>query len=215
MGPGNLSHFVGQFKRVLSQRSINTLGRLTGFCQRERVITPYRLAVSLLGSCATTRVETLADIQRHFNALFGTTVAYKPFHNQLAKRQFADFMRELVSALIERWTVRVLQASGDGAFGEFDRIVIQDGSSFAVHDALAERYPGRFRARCPAAVELHVTMDLLQDRAAKVTLTADTVPERPHLPAAHTLQGDLLLADRGYFERRYLREVGRAGGLRR
>ena len=31
MGPGNLSDFVGQFKRVLSQRSINTLGRLTGF----------------------------------------------------------------------------------------------------------------------------------------------------------------------------------------
>ena len=212
MGPGNLSHFVGQFKRVLSQRSINSLGRLTGFCQRERVITPYRLAVSLLGSCATTRLETLADIQRHFNALFGTTVAYKPFHNQLAKRQFADFMRELVSALIERWTVRVLEASGEGAFGEFGRIVIQDGSSFAVHDALAQRYPGRFRARCPAAVELHVTMDLLQDRAAKVTLTADTAPERPHLPAAHTLEGDLLLADRGYFERGYLREVGRAGG---
>ena len=212
MGRGNLSHFVGQFKRVLSQRTINSLGRLTGFCQRERVITPYRLAVSLLASCATTRVETLADIQRHFNALFGTTVAYKPFHNQLAKRQFADFMRELVSALIERWTVRILQASGDGAFSEFDRIVIQDGSSFAVHDALAERYPGRFRARCPAAVELHVTMDLLQDRAAKVTLTADTAPERPHLPPAHTLQGDLLLADRGYFERGYLREVDRAGG---
>ena len=121
-------------------------------------------------------------------------------------------MRELVSALIERWTVRVLQASGDGAFSEFDRIVIQDGSSFAVHDALAERYPGRFRARCPAAVELHVTMDLLQDRAAKVTLTADTAPERPHLPPAHTLDGELLLADRGYFERGYLREVARAGG---
>ena len=140
------------------------------------------------------------------------TRKYVPVCPVTAKRQFADFMRELVSALIERWTVRVLEASGEGAFSEFGRIVIQDGSSFAVHDALAHRYPGRFRARCPAAVELHVTMDLLQDRAAKVTLTADTAPERPHLPAAHTLEGDLLLADRGYFERGYLREVGRAGG---
>ena len=40
MGPGNLSNFVDQFKRVLSERSINSLGRLTRFCQRERVITP-------------------------------------------------------------------------------------------------------------------------------------------------------------------------------
>ena len=71
---------------------------------------------------------------------------------------------------------------------------------------------GRFHARSPAAVELHVTMDLLEDRASRVTLTADTAPERPHLPAAHTLSGTLLLADRGYFDRRYLREVDRAGG---
>ena len=114
MGPGNLNNFVDQFKRVLSEPSINSLGRLTRFCQRERVITPYRLAVSVLASCATTRVQTLADIQRHFNALFDTTLAYKPFHNQLAKRQFTDFMRELVAMIIERWTVRVLQARGVG-----------------------------------------------------------------------------------------------------
>ena len=137
---------------------------------------------------------------------------YKPFHNQLAKRAFADFMRELVAVIIERWTVRVLEAHGGDAFSEFSRIVIQDGSSFAVHDELARHYPGRFGARTPAAVELHVTMDLLQDRASRVTLTADTAPERPHLPPAHTLSGALLLADRGYFERGYLREVDRAGG---
>ena len=57
-----------------------------------------------------------------------------------------------------------------------------------------------------------MTMDLLQDRAAKVTLTADTAPERPYLPPAYTLEGDLVLADRGYFDRRYLRAVDKAGG---
>ena len=212
MGRENLSSFADQFKRVLSEQSVNSLGRLTRLSQRERVITPYRLAVSVLASFATTRVQTLADIQRHFNALFDTTVAYKPFHNQLAKRQFADFMRELVAMIIERWTVRVLHAPGGNAFSEFSRIVIQDGSSFAVNDQLAKHYPGRFHARCPAAVELHVTMDLLEDRASKVTLTADTAAERPHLPPAHTLDGALVLADRGYFERGYLRAVGRAGG---
>ena len=66
MGPRDLSHFVEQFKRVVSEQSINSLGRLTRFCQRERVITPYRLAVSVLASCATTRVETLG---RHSKAL--------------------------------------------------------------------------------------------------------------------------------------------------
>ena len=44
-----LSNFVDQFKRVLSERSINSLGRLTRFCQRERVIIPYRLGITKKG----------------------------------------------------------------------------------------------------------------------------------------------------------------------
>ena len=128
MGRGDLSNFARRFKRVMTPETVNELGRAVRFCHRERVITPYRLALSLLASCATMRVESLADIQRCFNALFGTTVAYKPFHNQLAKWHFGDFMRELVSVILEQWVVRVLSADQRGAFREFGRIVIQDGS---------------------------------------------------------------------------------------
>ncbi len=69
MGQGNLNKFVSRFKRVLSPKTVNGLGRAVRFCRRERVITPYRLALSLLASCATMRVETLADIQHTFNAM--------------------------------------------------------------------------------------------------------------------------------------------------
>ena len=103
MGRGHDSEFADLFKRVLSARSVNALGRLTRYCHRERVITPHRMAMSLLASCARGQVQPLADLQRDFNALFGTSVACKPFHNQLANRQFADFMRELTCELIERW----------------------------------------------------------------------------------------------------------------
>ncbi len=43
-------------------------------------------------------------------------------------------------------------------------------------------------------------MDLLDEAVSKVTLTADTAPERPQLTAPRSLRGSLLLADRGYFE---------------
>ena len=46
----------------------------------------------------------------------------------------------------------------------------------------------------------------------QVTLTADTAPERPHLPWPEALRDDLLLADRGYFDRESLGAVDRAGG---
>ena len=211
MGRRDLSNFARLFKRVMTPETVNELGRAVRFCHRERVITPYRLSLSLLASCATMRVESLADIQRCFNALFGTTVAYKPFHNQLAKWHFGDFMRELVSVILEQWVVRVLSADQRGAFREFGRIVIQDGSSFAVKDALKEHYPGRFKSKGPAAVELHVTMDLLDESVSSVVLTPDTYPERPQLPAPEELAGDLLLADRGYFDTDYLRSLDAAG----
>jgi hypothetical protein len=212
MGPENLSNFVSRFKRVLSPETVNGLGRVVRFCRRERIITPYRLALSLLASCATMRVETLADIQRTFNAMFATTVAYKPFHNQLAKCQFGDFMRELVALMLEHWVVRVLRANAaGGAFGEFERIVIQDGSSFALKETLSKIYPGRFKSKGPAAVELHVSMDLLEESLTQVVLTPDTFTERAELPTPQQLQGSLLLADRGYFDIKYLRELDKAG----
>lgn len=211
MGREQLNKFARRIKQVMTPAVVNELGRSARFCRRERVITPYRLALSLVASCATMRVESLADIQRSFNALFGTSVAYKPFHNQLAKWHFRDFMRALVSMILAQWVVRVLSARSHGAFSEFARIVIQDGSSFAIKDALREHYPGRFTSKGPAAVELHATMSLLDESLCSVTLTPDTFSERAQLPAAHELCGDLLLADRGYFSIDYMRALEQNG----
>ena len=212
MGRRTVAQFANQIKRVLSPTHINDLGRHIGFCRRERLMTPYRLVLSLLASHAMGRVETLADIHRQFNALFAMTVAYKPFHNQLSKDTFKDLMREVLCMILRHWVVEVLRPKAHGALSEFGRILIQDGSSFAIKDALREQYPGRFHKHNPAAVELHVTMSVLDESVSTVTLTPDTAAERPHLPSPQTLCGDLLLADRGYFDREYLSAVSQAGG---
>ena len=107
--------------------------------------------------------------------------------------------------------IRVLGVASGGAFSEFRRIVIQDGSSFAIKDALKEVFPGRFKKVKPAAVELHATLDLLDESLSKVTLTADTASERAALPKASSLGGCLLMADRGYFDRDYLLELTEVG----
>ena len=138
MGRRTVAQFANQIKRVLPPTHLNDLGHRVGFCYRERLITPYRLVLSLLANHATGPVEILADIQRQFNALFGTTVAYKPFHNQLAKRSFKDFMREVLDVILQQWVVGVLQPKARGPLGEFERIVIQAGSGmkpkpFTVH----------------------------------------------------------------------------------
>ena len=68
--------------------------------------------------------------------------------------------------------VDVLKPGPAGQLSEFGRVLIQDGSSFAVHSGLRRESPGRFTIE-------------------QVMLTPDTFTERAELPVAASLRGDL------------------------
>ena len=88
----NVSTFAAKFKKVFSEGVLNELGKATRYCHRVRQLTPYRMVMTLMALFGGTCVESLADLQRGFNALFGYTMDYKPFYDQLAKREFAVFI---------------------------------------------------------------------------------------------------------------------------
>src|SRR3989454_909420 len=213
MDHGQLSMMADKFQWVFSEPLLNACGTEGKFCRRQRIITPFRLGLALTATCASQPVETLADFHRGFNALWGTTITYKAFSNQVAKSRFADFARTMTSRLIGEMTLKVLGCAKGRAFAEFRPIVLQDGSSFAIHDGLREVFPGRFKTVKPAAVELHTTMDLLCDAPTTVVLTPDTTSEQTFLPEPASLRASLLLADRGYVDLHYLRRVQDAGGF--
>src|SRR5713101_6778679 len=213
MDHGQLSMVADKFKWVFSEPLLNACGTETEFCRRQRIITPFRLGLALTATCASQPVETVADFHRGFNALWGTTITYKAFYNQVAKSRFADFARTMTARLIGDMTLKVLGFAKGRAFAEFRHIVLQDGSSFAIHDGLREVFPGRFKVVKPAAVELHTTMDLLCDAPTTVVLTPDTTSEQTFLPEPASLRASLLLADRGYLDLHYMRRVDQAHGF--
>jgi hypothetical protein len=213
MDHGQLSMVADKFQWVFSEALLNACGKEVKFCRRQRVITPFRLGLALTATCASQRVETIADFHCGFHALFGTTITYKAFYNQVAKPHFADFARTMTERLISERTLKVLGFAKGHAFAAFRHIVIQDGSSFAIHDGLREVFRGRFKAVKPAAVELPTTMDLLCDAPTTVVLTPDTTSEQAFLPEPASLQASLLLAARGYIDVHYLRRVQDEGGF--
>jgi len=213
MDHGQLSMVAEKFQWVFSEPLLNACGTEAKFCRRQRILTPFRLGLALTATCARQPVETLADFRRGFNALWGTTITYKAFYNQVAKSRFADFARTMTSRLIGDMTLKVLGFAKGRAFAEFRHIVLQDGSSFAIHDGLREVFPGRFKVVKPAAVELHTTMDLLCDTPTTVVLTPDTTNEQAFLPEPASLRASLLLADRGSLDLHYLRRLQDAGGF--
>ncbi len=177
-----------------------------------RDITPYRLSLGLVEVFATSKVETIADMHRAFNARCRTDVQYKPFHNQLAKSQFPDFMRVMCARSLEQLACEALRFTEASPFARFERIELQDGTSFAVKSTLREMFPGRFKKVSPAAVELHVTLDLLSEQASSIVLTPDTDSEAHYLPDPESLAACLVMGDRGYFKKEYLRDVAAHGG---
>src|SRR5881409_2090832 len=119
----------------------------------------------------------------------------------------------MAERLISDMTLKVLGFEKGHAFSEFRHIVMQDGSSFAIHDGLREVFPGRFKVVKPAAVELHTTMELLCDAPTTVVLSPDTTSEQAFLPEPTSLRASLLLADRGSIDLHYLRRVQDKGGF--
>ncbi len=87
---------------------MDALGRETGLRLRRRQITPWRLSVSLLSAFATRSLDSLADLQREYNALFDTAATHQPFHKQLAKAPFAEFMRSLSGQWLDQLRIQVL-----------------------------------------------------------------------------------------------------------
>ena len=213
MGHFDANTVTRQFKRTFDESKLNAMGKATRLCQREREVTPWRLMLSLVEAFSSTPVDSIADIQRTFNALCGTRVQYKPFHNQLVKPGFPAFARAVLCRLLDELACDVLRWTPQSPFARFGHIRIQDGTSFALKSTLADAWPGRFTTVSPAAVELHVELDLMSEMVNRVELTPDSASERASLPAAQDLTGDLLLADRGYFGTQYLQAVDRADGF--
>ena len=163
MDHGQLSMVADKFQWVFSESLLNACGTDVKFCRRMRTITPFRLGLSVIGSMATQEVQTIADLHRQFNELWDLDTDYNAFYKQVDKSTAPAFFLDSLSDIMSQLSMKVLGFEAGMAFSEFKRIVIQDGSSFAIHEALCQVFPGRFHTVKPAAVELHCTLDLLQD----------------------------------------------------
>ena len=203
---------ANKFQSVLDASVLNDRGKQLGFAERERLLTPFRVGLSVVASMATEEVSSIADLHRQFNDLWDLDTHYRGFYNQLVKDPCPEFFRTSLCDIMGKLSRKVLGFEAGQAFREFNRNVIQDGSSFALHHALADVFPGRFKAVSPAAVELHCTLELLQDAPITIALSPDTDSEHDYHPEPESLRGDLFLADRGYLDVTYLREIDRHGG---
>jgi hypothetical protein len=207
MNQGHIIETMNQLTALFSEPELNQLGKDIKFARRNRDITSYRLSMAIITVLASHSIESIADIHRGFNSLFDMDVEYKPFHNQLVKNEFPELMRQILNQLLNGFAMQALSFNGESPFAMFTKILLQDGSSFAINPKLAKVFPGRFTQYNPAAVELHVTLDLLSECSENIVLTAGTASEPQFFPEVEALIDTLIMGDRGYFKKEYIHSV--------
>lgn len=208
-----LTMMANKFPSVFDASLRNERGNQLECCWRQRPMTPWRFGLSVVASMAAQEVQSIADVPRHCNALWDAEVSDNACDTQLANASCASCLRTSLRDIMGKLTRQVLGCEAGQALSECKRIVMQDGSAFALHDARSHVFPGRFHTVQPAAVERHGTMEVLQDAPLTIVLSPDTDSEHEYLPTPERLQGALFLADRGSLALTYLRDVERHGGF--
>jgi hypothetical protein len=89
---------------ALGAAEVLRIARESRWLRRLRDVTPQALVVACLSTLGASQANWLADILRTFNAFTGLSIRYKPFHNQLRKPEFPEFMRRLVERLLGTMT---------------------------------------------------------------------------------------------------------------
>jgi hypothetical protein len=159
----NLTTLTEKIYAIFNEKKLLALAREKKFLLRSRQLKPLKLLLSVITADVSQSKANLADIRRQYKLLSGMTINYKPFHNQIKKTQCHDFFKAFFTYVMQSWvlqSLKITSLSTEAAF-PFSQIKLHDGCSFQVHDNLQQIYPGLFKKRFPAAVELHVTMDLL------------------------------------------------------
>ncbi len=192
----NVSQVERSLKYILEERA-NTLARETGCIRRQKKFSGADLVQMLVFGWLTqpdASLETLASLAATRDVQVTDTAVHKRFTKTCA---------QFLHALLEEMMSIVIEASQDAPIAllkRFETVVLEDSSSVALPDVLAELWQGCGGAPGgEAALKLHVRWDLKRGGLRGPGLTSGRTSDHLSpfnediLPA-----GSLYIADLGY-----------------
>lgn len=97
MKPMTISSLKHQLSQFFCPELITRIARQTGFLKHGHAIEPSSLLLSLIAALSKGNCHAMINLHRTFNDMSLSKqqfVAYKPFHNQLRKPEFAQWMQQ-------------------------------------------------------------------------------------------------------------------------
>src|SRR5215831_7788052 len=108
MDSQHLTIMANKFQAVFDISVLNDRGNQLEFCPRQRLMTPFRLGLSVIASMATAQVPSMAALYRNFNEWWDMKSSYKAFYNQLATPSCPDRFRTSLCDIMGKLATKVL-----------------------------------------------------------------------------------------------------------
>ena len=207
----NFNRIPKQLASIFNPASMTQLAKKCGFMHRMRHISPMDLVLAMLNTLGTRNTINLADIHKNVCIEEDKNICYKPFHNKLRKPELTTLLKTLTEQAAKEWLINPLQKALPKKY-PFKKIEAHDGSSLKLHIGLTKQFPGRFTATTPAAMELHLTMDVMSGCYNYLGIAPDKESERNYNPFAYEIKDTLLLMDAGYFDIDYCYQANKHHG---
>lgn len=182
--------------------SLTTLAVESGFMKRQpKKITPQGFLFSFLQSVLSQN-RTLRNIAISAGLYAGCTISKQAVDYRINDR-FVDFLQRILAVLVMQHSgLKTEWAQTNDLFRSFDRVLVQDSTTFPLDSKLVSAFPGPSNKYGQSATaKIQAVMDLLSEQFCHLELGAFT--ENDQSKAADILKiarpGDLVIRDLGYF----------------
>ncbi len=132
-----------QLKVFISEKHLIELAKNSGFQVRHNCLSIVSILKAVFKSLSCLQDANFSDVHQNLKTQADCTISYKPFHNQIRKPVLTELVRVLLIQAVSKFTVNTLDKTLFTERG-IQRVLLQDGSSFALHDELAQVFAGRF-----------------------------------------------------------------------
>ncbi|MFQ5677720.1 MAG: transposase [bacterium] len=182
--------------------SLSTLAARSQFMKRQpKKITPEGFLFSFFQSVLSQN-RALRNIAISAGMYAGCTISKQAVDYRINDR-FVDFLERILAALVMQHSgIKAEWAQTNDLFRCFDRVLVQDSTTFPLDSKLVSAFPGPSNKYGQSATaKIQAVMDLLSEQFCHLELGAFT--ENDQSKAADILKiarpGDLVIRDLGYF----------------
>lgn len=200
-----LKELIKNSKDIFNPKYLDKVARDTKFVKRKSKITPEVFLTYHTFSGGDLCDKSLSTLCGRISSQYGVLVSPQALHERY-NHESAEFMRIIFNDMMINQNRTLINKKQEQTF---NRILINDSTSYALPDGFREEYKGAGGTHSKSAIKIQLQYDLLSGGFSSCEFQHGVTNDSKYLDAMsdHTRCGDLRLADLGYYKINYLKTI--------